>query len=209
MHAGTQTLWNVFSTHPQTLWIVFTQRVSLYLGLQQSGTVSWVLRDDLDAQHLLGTLIRLGIRHPRKKVRKKERQLSYPQMKSPCPWDTHYQFSIKTSLSQKEIVWGWYVRWSFFCIWGREGFTSLSLADPSSARRHWDVIEFSEAADSVHVRTCPQKNGWHERSTILYWRPSLQTWACQRPDWVVYSKRGRQVCIASTCLLVNFWKAGL
>ena len=27
---------------------------------------------------------------------------------------------------------------------------------------------------------------------------------CQRPDWGVYSKGGRQVCIASTCLLVNF-----
>jgi len=27
---------------------------------------------------------------------------------------------------------------------------------------------------------------------------------CQRPDWGVYSKRGRQICIASTCLLVDF-----
>jgi len=31
----------------------------------------------------------------------------------------------------------------------------------------------------------------------------------QRPDWGVYSKRGRQVCIASTCLLVNFREASL
>jgi len=31
----------------------------------------------------------------------------------------------------------------------------------------------------------------------------------QRPDWAVYSKKGRHVCIASTCLLVNFWKASL
>jgi len=31
----------------------------------------------------------------------------------------------------------------------------------------------------------------------------------QRPDWGVYSKRGRQVCIASSCLLVNFREAGL
>jgi len=30
---------------------------------------------------------------------------------------------------------------------------------------------------------------------------------CERPDWGVYSKRGRQVCIASTCLLVNFREA--
>ena len=33
--------------------------------------------------------------------------------------------------------------------------------------------------------------------------------ACQRPDWGVYSKRGRQVCIASTYLLVNFRKESL
>jgi len=32
---------------------------------------------------------------------------------------------------------------------------------------------------------------------------------CKRPDWGVYSKWGRQVCIASTCLLVNFWEASL
>jgi len=31
----------------------------------------------------------------------------------------------------------------------------------------------------------------------------------QRPDWGAYSKRGRQVCIASTCLLVNFRQASL
>jgi len=31
----------------------------------------------------------------------------------------------------------------------------------------------------------------------------------QRPDWGVYSKSGRQVCIASICLLVNFRKASL
>jgi len=30
---------------------------------------------------------------------------------------------------------------------------------------------------------------------------------CKRPNWGVYSKRERQVCIASTCLLVNFWEA--
>ena len=32
---------------------------------------------------------------------------------------------------------------------------------------------------------------------------------CLRPDWGAYSKRGRQICIASTCLLINFWKASL
>ena len=31
----------------------------------------------------------------------------------------------------------------------------------------------------------------------------------QRPDWGVYSKRGKQVCISSTCLLVNFREASL
>ena len=44
--------------------------VSRKLGLQRSGTVSWVLRVSLDAQHLLSPLIRLGIRHPRKKGKK-------------------------------------------------------------------------------------------------------------------------------------------
>ena len=32
---------------------------------------------------------------------------------------------------------------------------------------------------------------------------------CERPDWGVHSKSGRQVCIASPCLLVNFRKASL
>ena len=32
---------------------------------------------------------------------------------------------------------------------------------------------------------------------------------CERPDWGVYNKRGRQVCIASTCFLGNFRKASL
>ena len=38
---------------------------------------------------------------------------------------------------------------------------------------------------------------------------SIYTYKCKRPDWGVYRKSGRQVCIASTCLLVNFWKASL
>jgi len=39
--------------------------------------------------------------------------------------------------------------------------TSLSLAGPSSALRHWDVVEYYKVADSVSPRTCPQKDGWH------------------------------------------------
>jgi len=39
---------------------------------------------------------------------------------------------------------------------------------PSSALRHWDVVEYSEVADSVHAR----------RSTLLLWWPLLQNWAC-------------------------------
>ena len=38
---------------------------------------------------------------------------------------------------------------------------------------------------------------------------SLVSIVCKRPDWGVYSKRERQVCIASTCLLVNFREASL
>ena len=50
---------------------------------------------------------------------------------------------------------------------------------PSSTLRHWDVVEYSEVVDSVHVRTWSNKKyGWHGRSTLLPWWPSLQTWAC-------------------------------
>jgi len=48
---------------------VFTQRVSLKLGLQRSRTVSWVLRDSSDAPHPLSPVIKVGIRRPRKKAR--------------------------------------------------------------------------------------------------------------------------------------------
>jgi len=40
------------------------------LGFQQSGTVFWVLRDSLDAAHSLSPMIKLSIRHARKKERK-------------------------------------------------------------------------------------------------------------------------------------------
>jgi len=39
-----------------------------------------------------------------------------------------------------------------------------------------------------------------EYGCVLFW---------QRPDWCAYSKRGRQLCIASTCLLGNFREASL
>jgi len=42
------------------------------LGWQRSGTVSWVLSDWLGAQHPLSSVIKLGIRHSRKKERKKK-----------------------------------------------------------------------------------------------------------------------------------------
>jgi len=44
---------------------------------------------------------------------------------------------------------------SFSPIWARLGWKPLSLAGPSSALRHWDVVAYSEAVDSVHARTCP------------------------------------------------------
>jgi len=51
---------------------------------------------------------------------------------------------------------------------------------PCSALRNGDVVEYSEVADSVHARTCPQNESlsWHLRS-LLPWQYSLQTWACQ------------------------------
>jgi len=36
--------------------------------------VSWVLHDKSDAHHPLSPLMKLGLRHPRKKERKKERK---------------------------------------------------------------------------------------------------------------------------------------
>jgi len=47
----------------------------------------------------------------------------------------------------------------------------------------------------------PEKN----ESNHTYGWVKSHIW--ERPDWGVYSKRGRQVCIASTCLLVNFREA--
>ena len=61
------------------------------LGWQRSGTVSWVLSDWLGAQHPLSSVIKLGIRHSRKKERKKEEscrtltRLSVPLSSSPSP----------------------------------------------------------------------------------------------------------------------------
>jgi len=43
------------------------KRVSLDVGLQWSGTVIWVLCGSSDVHHLLSPVIKLGIRHPRKK----------------------------------------------------------------------------------------------------------------------------------------------
>ena len=50
---------------------------SFKLSIQRSGTVSWVLHDSSDAHHPLSPVIKLGIRHPRKKERK-ERKLHAP-----------------------------------------------------------------------------------------------------------------------------------
>jgi len=86
------------------------------------------------------------------------------------------------------VVWEWYVRWFICYMWGHLWHTSCEdiydtlhspqPAQPNSALKHWDVVEYSEEADFVHVRTCPTKDGWHERSTILPSWPLLQTWAC-------------------------------
>jgi len=43
------------------------------LGRQRSGTVSWILRDYLDAHHTLSAVTKLGIYHTRKKAKKDTR----------------------------------------------------------------------------------------------------------------------------------------
>jgi len=45
-------------------------RKGIKLGRQRFGTVSWVLCDESDAHHPLSPVIKLGLRHPRKKERR-------------------------------------------------------------------------------------------------------------------------------------------
>ena len=57
------------------------------------------------------------------------------------------------------------------------------------------------------LHMCDMTHSYFKDMTLSHVRHDL--FICQRPDWGVYSKRGRQVCIASTCLLVNFREASL
>ena len=59
---------------------------------------------------------------------------------------------------------------------------------PCSVLRHWDVVEYCEAADFVHNSTCWQKDSWYVRSTLLRWWPVLQARACPDVrDWEHYT----------------------
>ena len=66
----------------------------------------------------------------------------------------------------------------FFHLWtSRTKFTFSSL--PCSALRHWDVVKYSQVADSVHARTCSQINilhcfisTFHQPESIRnFWKP--------------------------------------
>jgi len=69
------------------------------------------------------------------------------------------------------VVWDWYVRWFTF-YHERTSRINLTLpSQPCKALRHWDVVVYSEVADSVHVShqkrrlTCQ----WTVVSQLIFW----------------------------------------
>jgi len=56
------------------------------------------------------------------------------------------------------------------------------LHSPWPAQQHTKTLRRSRILWGSGFRTCQnliqQKDGWHGRSTLLPWRPLLQTWAC-------------------------------
>ena len=93
----------------------------------------------------------------------------------------------------------------YFCsIWERLGQTPLSLAGPlaHSRRRHQDMVEYSEVADSVHARTWSQKDGWNcPADSLRYYsdEPYYTDWLTRMLLLLLRKKQSSSFARSSMC----------